>query len=58
MGIVAGSAAGNALGGALVDGASYEAATLTAGALAASGGALAWLRRHALTGSPAAGARP
>jgi MFS family permease len=48
MGIVAGSAAGNALGGALVDEASYEIATLTAGALAATGGALAWLRRSAL----------
>jgi MFS family permease len=51
MGIVAGSAAGNALGGALVDEVSYEFATLTAGALAASGGALAWLRRSALTES-------
>ena len=50
MGIVAGSAAGNALGGALVDEVSYELATLTAGALAASGGLLAHLRRRALAG--------
>jgi len=37
MAIVAGSAAGNALGGALVDNASYEAAVLGAGAIAALG---------------------
>ena len=48
MGIVAGSAAGNAVGGALVDGFSYELATLTAGALAASGGFLAYVRRARL----------
>jgi MFS family permease len=58
MGIVAGSAVGNAVGGALVEEASYEVATLTAGALAVSGGALAWLWRRALTGSAAVGARP
>jgi MFS family permease len=48
MGIVAGSAIGNALGGALVDERSYEFATLTAGALAAAGGLLAYARRGAL----------
>jgi MFS family permease len=53
MGIVAGSAVGNALGGALVDEASYEIATLTAGALAAAGGVLAWARRRALAGGVA-----
>jgi MFS family permease len=37
MAIVAGSAAGNALGGALVDSASYEAAVLGAGGIAALG---------------------
>jgi MFS family permease len=58
MGIVAGSAAGNALGGALVDDVSYEVATVTAGAVAAAGGVLAWLRRAALTVSGGAGARP
>ncbi len=57
MGIVAGSAVGNALGGALVDEASYEIATLTAGALAAAGGALAWARRSALMESGAGSAR-
>jgi MFS family permease len=51
MGIVAGSAAGNALGGALVEEVSYELAALTAGALAATGGLLAHLRRRALRGS-------
>jgi MFS family permease len=58
MGIVAGSAAGNALGGALVDGVSYEFATLTAGALAATGGLLAYARRASLTASVAGAARP
>jgi predicted MFS family arabinose efflux permease len=37
MAIVAGTAAGNALGGALVDAVSYEATVLTAGGLAALG---------------------
>jgi MFS family permease len=49
MGIVAGSAVGNAVGGALVDGASYELATLTAGAFAALGALLAYARRSSLT---------
>jgi MFS family permease len=57
MGIVAGSAAGNALGGALVDEFSYELATLTAGALAASGGLLAHVRRASLRAPSAGGAR-
>jgi predicted MFS family arabinose efflux permease len=48
MGIVAGTAAGNALGGALVDGASIEAAALAAGAIAALGGAWALARRRTL----------
>jgi MFS family permease len=48
MAIVAGSAAGNALGGALVDSASYEAAVLAAGALAALGALCAALRQRTL----------
>ena len=55
MGIVAGSAVGNALGGALVDERSYEFATLTAGALAALGGLLAYARRASLAASAAGG---
>ena len=43
MGLVAGTAAGNALGGQLVDGPGFEAAVLTAGGVAA-GGALIALR--------------
>ena len=43
MGIVAGTALGNALGGALVEGAGFEAAVLAAGGVAA-GGALVALR--------------
>ena len=42
-GIVAGTAAGNALGGAIVDGPGFEAAVLSAGGVAA-GGALIALR--------------
>jgi hypothetical protein len=45
MGIVAGTAAGNALAGTIVDGASYEAAVLGA---AAAGAAWAVLRRRTL----------
>jgi MFS family permease len=55
MGIVAGSAAGNALGGALVDETSYEIATLTAGALAAAGALVAYLRRRSLSVSGSVG---
>jgi hypothetical protein len=43
MGIVAGTALGNGLGGAIVDGAAFEAAVLSAGGIAA-GGALVALR--------------
>jgi predicted MFS family arabinose efflux permease len=49
MGIVAGTAAGNALGGSLVE-SSYDAAVLTAGAIAACGAALVLARRHTLAG--------
>jgi hypothetical protein len=48
MGIVAGTAAGNAAGGALVESASYEAAVLVAGGVAAAGAALALARRSTL----------
>jgi hypothetical protein len=43
MGLVAGTAAGNALGGQLVDGPGFEVAVLAAGGVAA-GGALIALR--------------
>ena len=49
MGIVAGTAVGNALGGAIVEGASYEAGAMCAGAIAALGAALAAARRRTLT---------
>jgi predicted MFS family arabinose efflux permease len=48
MGIVAGSAAGNALAGAIVDAASYEAAVLSAAGLAALGAAITAARRRSL----------
>ncbi len=48
MGIVAGTAAGNAAGGAIVESASYEAAVLCAGAVAAVGAATALVRRATL----------
>ena len=48
MGIVAGTAVGNALGGALVESSSYEAAVLVAGATAVAGSALALARRRTL----------
>jgi MFS family permease len=48
MGIVAGTALGNALGGTLIDGASYDASVLAAGAIAAAGSALALTRRGTL----------
>jgi hypothetical protein len=49
MGIVAGTAVGNALGGAIVDGASLDAAALAAGAIAALGAVWAVLRRRTLS---------
>ena len=48
MGIVAGSAAGNALAGAVVDAASYEAAVLCAAGLAALGAAITVVLRRSL----------
>jgi MFS family permease len=48
MGIVAGTALGNALGGAIVEGASYEAGALAAGAIAALGAVIAAARRRTL----------
>ena len=41
MGIVAGTAVGNALGGAIVDGAAFEAAVISAGGVAAAGALVA-----------------
>lgn len=49
MGIVAGTAIGNALGGTLVESASYDAAALAASGIAAAGAALAFTRRRTLT---------
>ena len=48
MGIVAGSAGGNAVAGAVVDSASYEAAVLCAAGLAALGGVMTVARRRSL----------
>jgi MFS family permease len=48
MGIVAGTAAGNAVGGAIVEGASYEAAGLAATAVAGCGAAYVLARRRTL----------
>jgi MFS family permease len=48
MGVVAGTAAGNAVGGAIVEGASYEAAALTAAAAAVLGAAFVVARRRTL----------
>ena len=48
MGIVAGTALGNALGGAIVEGSSYEAGALCAGAIALLGAVLALARRRTL----------
>ena len=48
MAIVAGSAVGNAVGGAVVEGWSYEAAALVAGAVAVLGAVGAWVRRRTL----------
>jgi MFS family permease len=49
MGIVAGTAVGNALGGSLVESASYDSAMLVAGAIAAVGSAVALARRRTLS---------
>ena len=49
MGIVAGTALGNALGGAIVEDWSYEAGALCAGAIAALGAAIALARRRTLS---------
>ncbi len=49
MGIVAGTAVGNALGGSLVQAASFDTAVLTAGAIAVGGAGLAAGRRHTLS---------
>ena len=49
MGIVAGTALGNALGGAIVEDWSYEAGALIAGAIAMLGAAVAVARRRTLT---------
>ncbi len=48
MGIVAGTAIGNALGGALVESASFEVAVLAAGGIAVAGAAFALARRRTL----------
>lgn len=57
MGIVAGTAVGNALGGALVESASYDTAVLVAGGLAAAGALLALGRGRTLS-SPAPASTP
>jgi hypothetical protein len=49
MGLITGAAAGNALGGALVEDASYVTAVLCAAALAAGGAAVALARRRTLS---------
>ena len=48
MGIVAGTALGNALGGAIVEDSTYEAGALCAGAIALLGAMLALARRRTL----------
>jgi MFS family permease len=50
MGIVAGTALGNAIGGAIVEGWSYEAGALCAGAIAFLGAVIALVRRRTLSG--------
>jgi MFS family permease len=52
-GIVAGVALGNALGGSIVESGSYDAAVLTAGAIAACGAGLVVARRRTLTATAA-----
>jgi len=49
MGIVAGTAVGNALGGALVESFSYDAAVIVAGVTAVAGSALALARRRSVS---------
>ena len=48
MGVVAGTAAGNALGGTLVESASYQTAVLVGGALAVTGSVVVVARRRTL----------
>ena len=48
MAIVAGTAVGNALGGALVEHVSYESGALTAASIAALGAVVAAARSHTL----------
>jgi predicted MFS family arabinose efflux permease len=48
MGVVAGTAAGNALGGTLVESASYETAVLVGSALAVAGAVVVVARRRTL----------
>ncbi|MDA0179360.1 MFS transporter [Solirubrobacter phytolaccae] len=48
MGIVAGTAIGNALGGSLIESGSFEVSVLVAGAVAVTGAALAFVRRGTL----------
>ena len=55
MGIVAGTALGNAIGGAVVEGLSYEAGALAAGAIAALGAVVASARRRTLGGHRGSG---
>jgi predicted MFS family arabinose efflux permease len=48
MAIVIGTAAGNAVGGSIVESASYEKAVLLAGAVAVAGAAFTLARRRSL----------
>jgi MFS family permease len=54
MAIVVGTAIGNAVGGSIVDGASFDAAVLWAGVAALAGAAVALLRRRTLSARTAA----
>jgi MFS family permease len=54
MAIVVGTAVGNAVGGEIVESASYETAVLWAGAAAAAGAALTLIRRRTLVAETAA----
>ncbi len=55
-GIVAGVAVGNALGGSIVESASYDAAVLAAGGIAACGAVVVGVRRRTLTATTATAA--
>jgi MFS family permease len=55
-GIVAGIAVGNALGGSIVESASYDAAVLAAGGIAACGAAVVGVRRRTLSAATATAA--